>query len=104
VAVFCRFWGSDGSFAGFHAAAMTDPEFAESLAARNGRRRQALGVLAARYGGRDEAAQRDVVDLLLTLTSFATFQSLAAGGRTPDAVCALLAPLCDQAMVGPEHR
>lgn len=104
VQVFCRFWGSDGAFAGFHAAATADPEFAESLAARNARRGQALSVLAARHGGRDAAAQRDVVDVLLALTSFATFQSLAAGGRSPDAVCALLAPLCDQAMVGPEHR
>lgn len=100
VAVFCRFWGSDGSFAGFHAAAMTDPEFAESLAARNARRRQALSVLAARQGGRDEAAQRDVVDLLLALTSFTMFQMLAAGDRDPDAVCALLAPLCDRALTG----
>lgn len=104
VAVFCRFWGSDGGFAGFHAAAMIDPEFAESLAARNERRRKALSVLVRRQGGRDEAGECDVVDLLFALTSFATFQSLAAGGRDPDAVCELLAPLCDQALVGGEHR
>ncbi|MDB5495265.1 MAG: transcriptional regulator [Phenylobacterium sp.] len=97
VEVFCRFWGSDAGLAGLYAAAAADPELAESLAARNARRREALAVLVRRFGGPIGDAQRDVVDLLFALTSFAMFQALRAGGREPDAICALLKPLCDQA-------
>ena len=100
VNVFCGFWGSDESLAGLYAAAAADIELAESLVARNARRRELLAVLVRRFGRRDENAQRDVVDVLFALTSFAMFQALAVGGRKSEAICALLQPLCDQALAG----
>ncbi|MDB5405285.1 MAG: TetR/AcrR family transcriptional regulator [Rhodospirillales bacterium] len=100
VAVFCKFWSSDDGLAGLFATAAIDAELAQGMAARNERRREALSVVVRRQGGRDEQAQRDAVDVLFALTSFAMFQLLRSGGRAPDAVCALLLPLCDQALRG----
>lgn len=102
VAVFCSFWGSDDGLVGLFATAAGDPELAESLAERNERRRLALAVLVRRQGGRDEQPQRDIVDLLFALTSFAVFHMLRSGGRNPVAICALLQPLCDRALRGHE--
>ncbi|MGO4735628.1 TetR/AcrR family transcriptional regulator [Bosea sp. 2KB_26] len=100
VAVFCGFWSSDDGLVGLFAAAAGDAELAESLAERNERRRLALAMLVGRHGGRVEQLQRDIVDLLFALTSFAVFHMLRSGGRKPDAICALLQPLCDQALRG----
>jgi hypothetical protein len=100
VAVFCGFWGSDEGLAGLYATAAVDAELAEALAARNQRRREILAVLVARQGGRDAAAQRDVVDLLFALTGFPMFQALGVDGRGPEGVAALLLPLCDRVLRG----
>lgn len=100
VTVFCGFWSSDDGLVGLFATAAGDTELTESLAERNERRRLALAALVRRQGGRDEQLQRDAVDLLFALTSFAVFHMLRSGGREPDAICALLQPLCDQALRG----
>lgn len=100
VRVFCGFWSSDASLAGLYAAAAADPELAEGMNARNARRREPLTALVRRFGRRDATAQKDVVDALFALTSFAMFQALATGGRDPGAVCGLLQALCDQALTG----
>ncbi|KQV56237.1 MULTISPECIES: TetR/AcrR family transcriptional regulator [unclassified Caulobacter] len=100
VTVFCGFWSSNAGLTGLYAAAGADPELAQSLAARNARRRELLAVLVKRHGGRDPAAQRDVVDLLFALTGFPMFQSLRVDDRPPEAVAALLAPLCDRVLTG----
>lgn len=99
VRIFCDFWSSDDALAGLYATAALDVELAESLAQRNERRRMALAVLVRRRGG-DEAGQGDVVDLLFALTSFPMFQMLSTGERDPDAICALLQPLCTQVLEG----
>ncbi len=100
VAVFCGFWSSNAGLTGLYAAAGADPELAQTLTARNARRRELLAVLVGRYGGREALAQRDIVDLLFALTGFPTFHSLRGGDRSPEAVAALLAPLCDQVLTG----
>ncbi|WCM28662.1 TetR/AcrR family transcriptional regulator [Sphingomonas sp. QA11] len=98
VKVFCVFWSSDDSLPGLYAVAGIDPELMEGLNARNARRRELLAALVSRFGGRDAAAEQDVIDILFALTGFGMFQSMACGGRSPDAVCTLLQALCDQTL------
>ena len=83
-----------------HPAAAMDAELSEALAARNERRRALLGVLVDRQGIAEGQAKADIVDLLFTLTSFATFTTLRGEQRDGEAVCALLLPLCDQIFSG----
>lgn len=99
VEAFCGFWSSNAGLTGIYAAAGADPELQQSLTARNARRRELMAVLVARQGGREPAAQRDVADLLFSLTGFPMFQSLCVDGREPEAVAALLAALCDRVLV-----
>lgn len=98
VAVFCGFWSSNEGLTGLYAAAGADPELAQSLTARNERRRELLAALVARQGGRETTTQKDVVDMLFSLTSYPMFQSLRVGDRGPEAVAALLTPLCDHVL------
>jgi hypothetical protein len=73
-----------------------DPEFAQTLAERNERRRAVIGVLIDRLntGGAARVPKAsDVVDLLFGLTSFAMYQSLAAN-RPQRTVCKLLKAAC----------
>ncbi|WEK01020.1 MAG: TetR/AcrR family transcriptional regulator [Candidatus Sphingomonas phytovorans] len=98
VKVFCVFWSSDDSLAGLYAVAGIDPELMEGLNARNARRRELLAALVSRFGGRDAAAEQDVIDILFALTGFGMFRAMAGGGRSPDAVCTLLQALCDQTL------
>jgi len=100
VRTFCDFWSSHGGLGGIFAAAALDAELANALAARNERRRGLLGILVDRQGTVDGQAKADIVDLLFTLTSFATFNALQRAERDRDAVCALLLPLCDQIFSG----
>ena len=100
VMVFCRFWSSDDALAELYAAAAIDKELANSLAARNERRRKALTVLVRRQGGRDEQCQRDVVDTLFALTSYPMFQMLNSTERNADAICAMIQPLCEHVLAG----
>ena len=81
-------------------AAAQDAELGAALAARNARRRALLGVLVDRQGVAAGQAKADMVDLLFTLTSFATFSSLRNEQRDGAAVCALLLPLCDRILSG----
>lgn len=96
VRTFCDFWKSHDGIGGIFAAAAVDAEFSKALAARNERRRGLLGILADRQGISGNKAKADIVDLLFTLTSFATFAALRRENRDGDAVCALLLPLCDR--------
>lgn len=100
VRTFCDFWMSDEGLGGIFAAAAMDAELSEALAARNERRRALLGVLVDRQGIAEGQAKADIVDLLFTLTSFATFTTLRGEQRDGEAVCALLLPLCDQIFSG----
>jgi len=96
VRIFCDFWMSHDGLSGIFAAAAVDADLGAALAARNERRRGLLGILVDRQGIADDQAKADIVDLLFTLTSFATFRSLRGENRSGDAVCALLQPLCDR--------
>ena len=96
VRTFCDFWKSHDGLGGIFAAAALDTELGKALAARNERRRGLLGILVDRQGIADGQAKADIVDVLFTLTSFATFAALRRESRDGDAVCALLLPVCDR--------
>ncbi|OSZ65199.1 hypothetical protein CAP40_14080 [Sphingomonas sp. IBVSS2] len=100
VRIFCDFWMAHDGLGGIFAAAAMDAELGAALAARNARRRALLGVLVDRQGVAMGQAKVDLVDLLFTLTSFATFSSLRGEQRDGAAVCALLVPLCDRILSG----
>jgi AcrR family transcriptional regulator len=100
VRTFCDFWMAHDGLGGIFAAAAQDAELGAALAARNARRRALLGVLVDRQGVAAGQAKADMVDLLFTLTSFATFSSLRNEQRDGAAVCALLLPLCDRILSG----
>jgi AcrR family transcriptional regulator len=94
VAIFCDFWSVHrGALWRLHAAGATDPEFEESLRARNERRRHLLSVLVGRMiEGGDVRPQvvAELVDVLFALTSVAFFRELTAGGRSTAEVCGLI--------------
>ncbi len=82
VTSFGRFWGADRlAIRRVRALAVLDPELGEAVEARNARRREGVRVLverlAQRYGrpGPDEQARAE--EILYTLTSFETFDTLA---------------------------
>ena len=97
IATFCGFWSNDAAAVnGIYAAAAADAEFEEALAARNERRRQALGVLVGRIAGAGDHS--DAVDMLFMLTSQPAFAQLARPGRSPQAVCALIQAAAEDAL------
>lgn len=81
IGIFCDFWSFDhDAVANLHAMGGTDAEFAETLAARNERRRATLGTLVARLaeqGALPQGAVRKVTDILFALTGFGFFTDLA---------------------------
>jgi AcrR family transcriptional regulator len=80
IHAFAMFWESDRIvLRRARALAALDPEFAESIRARDERRREHLrNILASRPGA---AAS---IDVLHMLTSFETYDALLHGGRTFD--------------------
>jgi AcrR family transcriptional regulator len=100
IEIFCGFWSSDEAVGRLHDAAATDAEFAQALAARNERRRDAIAVLVGRMAPQiDNRARdyrrdyRDVVDLIFGLTSYAMFRVLRTD-RAPEAVCTIVKSAC----------
>lgn len=91
IGIFCDFWGSDSAIARLLDATAIDAEFAQALTERNERRRKALRKLVRRIIGdaASDAVQRDAVDLLFALTSFAMYRMLAAG-RSRRSTCTLV--------------
>jgi AcrR family transcriptional regulator len=94
IRMFSQFWDSDRLLSRrLRGLAALDPEFELVIRARDERRRRGAEVLAQRlaeYTGRpapDEINQ--TVDLLFTLTSFDTFDTLAGPARS----CADIAPV-----------
>lgn len=90
IAVFCVFWQEVRPMARLHDAAASDPELAETMKARDERRRQAITVLLTRM---DRGEDRDLADLIFTLTSFRTFEALQVG-RSGEAVCRIVTETC----------
>jgi AcrR family transcriptional regulator len=82
IETFGRFWDADrAAMRRLRALAALDPEVATVIAARDDRRRTALGVLAGRLAQDRGPARRidpaDLVRVLYMLTSFETFDALA---------------------------
>jgi AcrR family transcriptional regulator len=95
IEVFIDFWESDrlvlrrlGAFA------VLDPEFATVLEKRYGWRRKGVRVLLERLAkqtGRPSPSEmHETADLLYLLTSFSTYDTLAAPGRSRQQVAALV--------------
>lgn len=99
VAIFCTFWSHDPAIGGLNQAVATDPEFGDSLLARNERRRELLSALVSRIVEKPTAKQivRDAVDLIFVLTSYPTFAALSPQ-RSTEEVCRLLQTACHAAV------
>ena len=100
--IFCEFWGSDAALGRLHDATATDPEFAQAIAERSERRRHAIEVLVFRMtpqAGVRISSQRDAIDLIFGLTSYAMYQMLRAK-RSPRAVSAIVKSACNAALEG----
>ena len=102
VLIFCNFWSIHrGALWRLHAASATDPEFGESLRARNQRRRHLLSVLVDRVikgGAKRPKVAIELIDVLFALTSVSFFWELTAGGRKTDAACRLIQALAADAV------
>ena len=102
VLIFCDFWSVHrGALWRLHAASATDPEFEESLRARNQRRRHLLSVLVDRMiegGAKRPEVAVELIDVLFALTSVSFFWELTAGGRKTDAACRLIQALAADAV------
>jgi AcrR family transcriptional regulator len=95
IAVFGRFWSADRLvLRRLHGLAALDPEIGRVIGARQLRRREGLRILlarlAAQHGRRCPKDPEETLDVLLTLTSFETFDSLAGERRTPGEVTPLV--------------
>ena len=94
IRMFSQFWDSDRLLARrLRGLAALDPEFEQVIRARDERRRRGTEVLAQRLadstGQPTPDAMHQTIDLLFTLTSFETFDTLAGPARS----CAEVAPL-----------
>jgi AcrR family transcriptional regulator len=99
VEIFCAFWDRDPAVGRLHEAMATDPEFAQALIGRNERRRKTVSILVGRIAETTAPprAQRDAVDMIFALTSFAMFAMLRRD-RSVDDVCALVKTACRSAL------
>jgi AcrR family transcriptional regulator len=105
ITIFCEFWSFDpGALGLLHAVGSSNPEFAESVGARNERRRKLLAGVIRRIAADPpnaplrQKAQRDLVDVLFALTSFAFFAQLTTGGRGAEAACRMIQELAKDAV------
>jgi len=88
IAAFARFWSADRlALRRLRSLAALDPDFEQAVRVRDEWRRQGLRVITQRLVEshvRPASEMMDeAVDLLYTLTSFETFDSLAGAKRTP---------------------
>jgi AcrR family transcriptional regulator len=97
VAIFCDFWGQHReAHWRLQAASASDPEFQESLRARNERRRQLLSALVDRISVGDRKPPQvlsELIDVLFALTGLAFFSELAAAGYKTKAACGIIQAL-----------
>lgn len=103
VAVFGGFWDSDRRLhRRLHGLAAVDPDLGAALAAREAWRRRGVTTLVsrltARHGSPPAERAPDVIDVLVMLTGFPTFDALAGAGKTPDAVVPLVRHLARAAV------
>lgn len=88
ISIFVDFWASDrAALQNLHGLGGSDPEYAESLRARNERRRHAIAVLVRRLTEQNEIrsdAAGELIDELFALTSFTYFADLTSNERTSE--------------------
>lgn len=95
IAVFCDLWGSDRvGIRRLRGWATLDPAFEKGARSREEWRREGLELIVGRvqriYATPPEGTLPEVVDVLHTLTSFETFDSLSRGGRGESEVAGVL--------------
>jgi AcrR family transcriptional regulator len=101
--VFGRFWEADRLvMRRLRALASLDPDFEQVIRARDAWRRQGISVIAQRLvdqqGLPPEAARNEILDVLFTLSSFETFDTLAGPTRSLEEVAPLVARLAHAAL------
>ena len=94
IRLFSKFWDTERLLSRrLRGLAALDPEFEQVIRARDERRRKGAEILVQRLTTHPARltpdARQQLIDLLLTLTSFETFDTLAGPART----CADVAPL-----------
>jgi AcrR family transcriptional regulator len=109
IAAFSRFWASDRLvIRRLHALAVLDPEIERGDRERNERRRSHLRLIleriAERYGRPSAGSLDEAADILQTLTSFETFDSIAGATRGIEAVIPLVQRLARAAIGLDEAR
>src|SRR6478609_8742072 len=95
IEVFCAFWTSNRTvMRRLHGMAAIDPEFAQVMDARHARRRKAVTAVVARLSEDSRTvhafSNEETIDLLVALTSFATYESLASSLRRSEQVAELI--------------
>jgi AcrR family transcriptional regulator len=103
IAVFSRFWEADRLVTRrLRALAALDPDFEQVIGARNEQRRQGLRVLVGRLvkpaGRLSPETVSEAVDLLYTLLSFETFDTLAGPTRSLEEVAPIIQRLARSAL------
>lgn len=94
VEIFCAFWSFEPAVGRLQDAVPIDREFGQAVFERTERRRATIQALIRRmHSGQSLSLERDQVDMIFSLTTYATFRSMS-GGRDPDAVCELLKRAC----------
>ncbi|MGZ3621759.1 MAG: TetR/AcrR family transcriptional regulator [Ktedonobacteraceae bacterium] len=103
ITVFSRFWQSDRLVTRrLRALSALDPDFEKVIKARDERRRQGLHVIVLRsvekYGKPVPEAIDEIVNILFTLLSFETFDTLAGSTRSIEEVVLLVQRLVRAAL------
>ena len=102
VRIFCDFWSIDHvPLARLHDAAASDPEFTESLASRNERRRLTMATVVDRMVGQGDVRARaaiDLVDMLFVLTGLPVYSQLVARGRSKTSALKMIKAAVDDAV------
>ena len=84
ITAFARFWAADRVvMRRLRALTALDPDVGAVIATRDQRRRKGLSVLVGRLPAGTGLAAEEAVQILYTLTSFETFDTLAGPDRDP---------------------
>jgi AcrR family transcriptional regulator len=103
IAVFGHFWATDRLvMRRIRALAALDVELAQAVRERDGWRRHhcqdILGRLSERYGKPARESLNEAIEVLNTLTSFETFDTLAGPARSPEDVTSVIQRLAHAAI------
>jgi hypothetical protein len=98
VSIFCDFWGSDPAIGIVYDAIASDQDVAEALRDRVQHGREVVETLVSRaMPDATPTGRKDAADLILVLSDFPTYRSLAAG-RGSKAVSRLIGTACRSAL------